>query len=60
MGILLCCVDKGRSRRSAGSCSYYLAVLLMICSTRLESASSMENTWLAEATTGGGRELEKR
>ena len=56
----MCCVDKGRSRRSAGSCSYYLAVLLMICSTRLESASSMENTWLAEATTGGGRELEKR
>jgi hypothetical protein len=38
----------------------YLAVLLMILSTRLESSSSMEKTWLADATTGGGSELEKR
>jgi hypothetical protein len=35
-------------------------VLLIIFSTRLESSSSMEKTLLAEATTGGGRELEKR
>ena len=37
-----------------------LVVFSLIFDTKLESFISIENTWLAEATTGGGKELENK
>ena len=39
---------------------FNLVVLSLIFETKLESSISIEKTWLAEATTGGGKEFENR